>query len=84
MKREESQLENTLVLEPSTNTHTMKSRGKIVSRDLGEGMLVIETNGSAIVTHGEHGTLVTEAQKIVKYNQMEHNPVSKRMQNVYD
>jgi len=36
------------------------------------------------VTHGEHGTLVTESENIIKYVQQELNPLTKKMQNAFD
>ena len=53
--------------------------------DLGHGILRVEVPaGHAVVTHGEHGTLATEAQHIIKYVQQEYNPVTQKMQAAFD
>jgi len=72
-----------VVLEPSTNTHTMEAT-KITSEDLGNGILKLDVEGGGIVTHGEHGTLKTESKTVFKYVQQEVNPVTKKLQNAYD
>jgi len=74
---------NTIVLEPSTNTHKLTANG-IQAKDLGNGTMKIKTNGKAIVTHGEHGTIATETPNIIKYVQQEVNPVTKKMQAAFD
>ena len=74
---------NSVVLEPSTNTHRMQST-EIEVQDLGQGILKINTQGNGIVTHGEHGTLVTESQHVVKYVQQELNPLTQKMRNAWD
>ncbi len=74
---------NELILEASTNTHTIKSNN-IESVDFGNGILKIKTNGNGIVTHGEHGTIRTESEHIVKYVQQEYNPVTRLMQAAFD
>jgi hypothetical protein len=72
-----------VVLEPSTNTHRLESESVEV-RDLGHGILKIKTGQRGVVTHGEHGTLVTESQNVIKYVQQELNPLTKKMQNAFD
>jgi hypothetical protein len=72
-----------IVLEPSTNTHTLEAK-QITSKDLGNGILKINTKGDGIVTHGEHGTIKTESKHIIKYVQQEVNPVTKKLQNAFD
>ena len=74
---------NSVVLEPSTNTHRMQS-AEIEVQDLGQGILKINTKGNGIVTHGEHGTLVTESEHVVKYVQQELNPLTQQMRNAWD
>jgi hypothetical protein len=73
-----------VVLEPSTNTHRLQSNSVEVT-DLGHGILKVKTSREGgIVTHGEHGTLVTESENIIKYVQQELNPLTKKMQNAFD
>ena len=73
----------TVVLEPSTNTHQM-SAPAVEVKDLGNSTLKLKVNGEGIVTHGEHGTLVTESENVIKYVQQEFNPVTKKLRNAYD
>jgi hypothetical protein len=75
---------NTIVLEPSTNTHRLNSESEIRVEDLGAGILKINTGGIGVVTHGEHGTLCTESEHVIKYVQQEFNPLTKKLQNAYD
>jgi hypothetical protein len=73
-----------LVLEPSTNTHRLESE-KIETVDLGNGIMKIKTSSKkGIVTHGEHGTLVTESENIIKYVQQEVNPLTQKLENAFD
>jgi hypothetical protein len=73
-----------VVLEPSTNTHRLESE-KVEVTDLGNGMLKLKTlSKKGIVTHGEHGTLCTESENVIKYVQQEVNPLTQRMENAFD
>lgn len=72
-----------VILEPSTNTHEI-SASNVEIQDLGGSILKLKINGEGIVTHGEHGTLVTESKNVIKYIQQEFNPVTKKLQNAYD
>jgi hypothetical protein len=73
-----------VVLEPSTNTHRLESE-KIEVTDLGNGILKLKTSpGGGVVTHGEHGTLVTQSEHVIKYVQQEVNPLTQRMENAFD
>ena len=72
-----------VVLEPSTNTHTLSANNVAVT-DLGNGILKLRIDGAGIVTHGEHGTLTTESKDVIKYVQQEVNPVTKKIQNAWD
>lgn len=72
-----------LVLEPSTNTHTIEA-SNIVSEEIGNGILKLKIKGDGVVTHGEHGTLKTESPDVIKYVQQEVNPVTRKMQNAFD
>ncbi len=72
-----------VILEPSTNTHTMTGNNIIV-KDLGNGILKLNIDGEGVVTHGEHGAIKTESPSVLKYVQQEVNPVSKKLQNAWD
>lgn len=72
----------TLILEPSTNTHVMEAN-KIVMKKLGNGIIQLKISGDGIVTHGEHGTIKTESENVIKYIQQEINPVSGIIQNAF-
>ncbi len=72
----------TLVLEPSTHPHTLASE-QIEAKNL-EACVVIKTKNGGVVSHGEHGTIATESDNIVKYVQQEYNPVTRAMQNAFD
>lgn len=74
---------NVVVLEPSTNTHTLEA-SKVVSKDLGGGMLKLDIQGKGIIVHGEHGTLITESRTVIKYVQQELNPITQALQNAFD
>jgi hypothetical protein len=74
---------NSVVLEPSTNTHVMEAQ-EVVKEDLGEGILKLKVKGEGVVTHGEHGTLKTQSEHVMKYVQQEVNPVTRRLQNAFD
>lgn len=73
-----------IVLEPSTNTHTMEGKVDITQKLDQMNGLVIETNGIGIVRHGEHGLIVTEEEHVIKLNQQECNPLTGQMQNSFD
>jgi hypothetical protein len=73
-----------LVLEPSTNTHTMRC-DSVVSKPLDElGGIAMKVRGKGVVLHGEHGVIVTEAPNVIKLTQQEFNPITKSLQNSYD
>lgn len=73
----------TLILEPSTNTHVLEAN-KIEMKKLGNGIIQLKIIGDGIVTHGEHGTIKTEAENVIKYIQQEINPISGIIQNAFD
>ena len=73
----------TLILELSTNTHVLEAK-KIKMKKLGNGIIQLKITGNGIVTHGEHGTIKTEAENVIKYIQQEINPISGIMQNAFD
>ncbi len=72
-----------VVLEPSTNTHRIESE-QIQVTDLGHGILKLKTAKRGIVTHGEHGTLCTESEDVIKYVQQEVNPLTQQLANAFD
>jgi hypothetical protein len=73
-----------VVLEPSTNTHQLESE-KVEVTNLGNGILKLKTSANGgVVTHGEHGTIVTQSENIIKYVQQEVNPMTQRMENAFD
>jgi hypothetical protein len=77
-------MENSIVLEPSTNTHKLNGLVEVIKTDLPLGGMVLEVNGNGIVTHGEHGVIVTESKNVIKLVQQEFNPVLNILQNSYD
>lgn len=72
-----------VVLEPSTNTHTLSAEN-VKMKEIENGIIELDIKGDGVVTHGEHGTLRTESSKVIKYVQQEVNPVTKKMQNAFD
>lgn len=72
-----------LILEPSTNTHVLKA-DKIEMKKIGNGIIQLKITGNGIVTHGEHGTIKTETENVIKYIQQEINPISGIIQNAFD
>lgn len=76
---------NRLVLEKSTHTHEIESNGIISSTELAPSTIKLKMEtGVGIVRHGEHGTIRTESENVIKYVQQEFNPVTQAMQNAYD
>ncbi len=73
----------TVILEPSTNTHVLEAK-KIKVKKLKNGIIQLKIKGNGIVTHGEHGTIKTESKNIIKYIQQELNPISGIFQNAFD
>ncbi len=74
--------QKTIVLEPSTNTHTMTNVVEVEKID--ENILKIKAGKNSQVLHGEHGTIAIEAPNVIKYVQQELNPVTKKLQNAWD
>lgn len=72
-----------LALEPTTNTHKMSANYIQVIHEEGS-TLVMKVYGDGIVTHGEHGTIVTEETFVIKYVQKEINPITLEIEDVYD
>lgn len=74
-----------LVLEPSTNTHTLKCEEGVKSEQLDQlGGVKMNLGGTAVVLHGEHGVVATEGEHVIKLVQQEFNPVTKALQNSFD
>jgi hypothetical protein len=74
--------QKTIVLEPSTNTHTMTNVLEVEKID--ENILKIKTGKNSQVLHGEHAPIAIEAPNVIKYVQQELNPVTKKLQNAWD
>jgi glutaredoxin 2 len=74
----------TVVLEESTNTHVLESENEIKMQKIGPSTLKLKIQGKGVVLHGEHGTICTESQDVIKYVQKEYNPILKAMQNAFD
>ncbi len=72
-----------VVLEPSTNTHVLEAESVQVT-ELGNGIKKLVIKGEGNVLHGEHGTMRTETEHVMKYIQQEVNPISKKMENAWD
>jgi len=75
-------MEKTIILEPSSNTHTMTNVLNVENIDA--SILKIKTTEQSKVFHGEHGTLAIESENVIKYVQQELNPVTKKLQNSWD
>jgi hypothetical protein len=73
----------TIVLEPSTNTHSLNANDVKVEK-IDNSILKLTIDGEGIVTHGEHGTLTTESKNVIKYVQQEYNPVTRKLRNAFD
>lgn len=76
-------LQKTVVLEPSSNTHKITAN-KVEVENLGNSILKLDIEGPGIVTHGEHGVIKTESKNVIKYVQLEVNPITKALQNAFD
>ena len=74
----------TIVLEPSTNSHTIEGKVKLINKLENLGGMVLNCTDKAVVLHGEHGVIVTEAENVIKLVQQECNPLTKQMQNSFD
>jgi len=76
----------TVVLEESTNTHTMKGNVEVVKKMEKMNTVVLDTNGCSIVEHGHHANVMTEpsTKRVIKITQQEFNPVTKAIMNAFD
>ena len=75
-----------IVLEESTNTHTMIGDVKLVKKMNKMNTIVLDTNESSIVEHGHHACVSTEPEtkRVIKITQQEFNPVTKALMNAFD
>ena len=75
-----------IVLEESTNTHTLKGNAVVLKKISKMNTVVIDTNDSAVVEHGHHAHVSTEpdTKRIIKITQQEYNPVTKALMNAFD
>jgi hypothetical protein len=75
-----------VVLEQSTNTHTMIGDVKVVRKIDKMNTVVLDIEGSAIVEHGHHAIVKTEptTKRVIKITQQEYNPVTKALMNAFD
>ena len=70
-------------LEETTHTHVVKATKINVLKKEGSTQ-VIKVEGKGIVTHGEHGVLVTSKPNVIKYVQKEVNPITKKIEDATD
>ena len=78
-------LQEKLVLEPSTNTHLLETETPVIVKYLTKmNGMCLTVNGKGLVTHGEHGVISTESKHIIKLNQQEVNPITKLIMNSMD
>ena len=75
-----------IILEESTNTHTIKGDVEMVKKMAKMNTIVLDTNDSAIIEHGHHAVVKTEEEtkRVIKITQQEFNPVTKAMMNAFD
>jgi len=75
-----------IVLEKSTNTHEINGDVKVVKEMDKMSTVVLNTNGSSIVVHGQHANVKTEneTKRVIKITQQEFNPVTKAFMNAFD
>lgn len=78
---------NVIVLEKSTNTHTLRGEKVEVIKEMKKmNTMVLRLENAAIIEHGEHATVRTEddTKNIVKITQQEFNPLKKELMNAFD
>ena len=75
-----------VVLEESTNTHTLSGDVKVLKKMGKMNTIVLDLNGCAIVEHGHHAIVKTEdcTKRVIKITQQEYNPITKGLQNSFD
>jgi hypothetical protein len=72
----------TVVLEPSTNSHSITN--VLEFEQIENSVVKLKTNGDSKVIHGEHGIIGVESPYVMKYTQQELNPLTKAFQNAFD
>lgn len=80
----ETKQQQKVVLEPSTNSHEINGDITVIAKTDQLGGIVLKVEGQGIVLHGEHGTIVTDSENVIKLVQQELNPVTKLLQNSFD
>jgi len=77
---------NEVVLEESTNTHTLKGNVKVLSRLQKMNTVVLDASERSVVEHGHHAIVSTEptTKRVIKITQQEFNPVTKALMNSFD
>jgi hypothetical protein len=79
------QTKNKVILEQGSHTHELTSKDDVTVKNITDSILKLKIkSGSSVITHGEHGTIATESEDVLKYVQQEYNPVSKSLRNAYD
>jgi|APHig6443718053_1056840.scaffolds.fasta_scaffold1256746_1 hypothetical protein len=75
-----------VVLEQSSNPHTLKGNVSVIKKIENMNTMVLELQGAAIVEHGQHATVRTEedSKNIIKITQQEFNPITKALMNAFD
>ncbi len=80
-------MKNKIVLEKSTNTHSTKSEGIEVVKEMDSmTTIVLKTNSNCVVEHGHHGIVSTEkdTKHVIKITQQEYNPITQKLINAFD
>ena len=80
-------MNNKVVLESSTNTHSTETKGvEVISKMETMSTIVLDTKEGMIVCHGHHHTVATEptTKRVIKITQQEKNPITQAFQNAFD
>lgn len=72
-----------IALEKTTNTHNLEASAIEIIDEKGS-TVTLKIKGDGLVTHGEHGTIVTESENIIKYVQKEINPINQKIEDAND
>lgn len=72
-----------IALEETTNTHKIKAKNVKKIHEDGSTIL-IQVKGDGVVSHGEHGTIITESPFVLKYVQKEVNPITQKIEDAND
>jgi hypothetical protein len=76
--------QQTVILEPSTNTHSINGIIEVVDKTEQLNGIVLRCKGKAIILHGEHGVIFTESENVIKLTQQELNPLTGLLEIVND